>query len=261
MHRASAEGAGPALSGRLAPAPLALGETALFLDLDGTLAPISPRPEDVSPEPERTALLRALGRALGGRLAVISGRTLAEVDRILDGSVTAAAGVHGLERRFAGGAVWRAEASPSLVAARAVLAPLVGGWPGAWLEDKGLSLAAHYRAAPAAAEALRRVAEALARDGKLVLQAGHMVLELRTPGPDKGDAVGAFMAHAPFAGARPVFVGDDLTDERGFAAATDLGGFGVLVGGGRETAAQARLADVAAVRGWLSASLAAGKVA
>jgi trehalose 6-phosphate phosphatase len=255
MHRAGAEGAGPAVSGRPAPAPLTLAETALFLDLDGTLAPISPRPEDVGPDPERTALLRALGRALDGRLAVISGRTLDEVDRILDRSVAAVAGVHGLERRFTDGAVWRAQGSADLAGARATLLPLVKAWPGAWLEDKGLSLAVHYRAAPAAAEAVGRVAEALARRGELVLQAGHMVLELRTPGPDKGDAVGAFMANAPFAGARPVFVGDDRTDERGFTAAAERGGFGVLVGTDRETTAAASLADVAAVRAWLRASL------
>ena len=257
MHRAGAEGAGPALSGRPAPAPLALAETALFLDLDGTLAPISPRPEDVRPEPQRTALLHALARALDGRLAVISGRTLDEVDRILDRSVAAVAGVHGLERRFADGAIWRAQASPELAAARTALAPLTRAWPGAWLEDKGLSLAVHYRAAPAAVEAVRQAAEALARDGGLVLQAGDMVLELRTPGPDKGDAVRAFMAHAPFAGARPIFVGDDLTDEHGFIAAAEIGGFGVLVGGDRETTALAGLADVAAVRAWLQTSLAA----
>ncbi|HXQ10040.1 MAG TPA: trehalose-phosphatase [Caulobacteraceae bacterium] len=247
------------MSVRPAPAPLSLAGTALFLDLDGTLAPISPRPEDVGPEPERTALLRALAQALDGRLAVISGRTLGEVDRILDRSVAAVAGVHGLERRFTDGAVWRAEASPNLAAARRALAPLTDAWPGAWLEDKGLSLAVHYRAAPAAAEEVRHAAEALARAGALVLQAGDMVLELRTPGPDKGDAVGAFMAQAPFAGGLPVFVGDDLTDERGFAAATEMGGFGVLVGSGRKTAALAGLTDVAAVRAWLRASLAAGR--
>jgi trehalose 6-phosphate phosphatase len=256
MHRAGAEGAGPTVNARPSPAPLALAATALFLDLDGTLAPISPRPEDVGPEQARTALLRALAQALDGRLAVISGRTLGEVDRILDRSVLAVAGVHGLERRFADGAVWRAQASPGLEAARAALAPLIAAWPGAWLEDKGLSVAVHYRAAPAAAEAVRSAAEMLARDGALVLQAGHMVLELRTPGPDKGDAVAAFMAHAPFSGARPVFVGDDLTDERGFAAAAGMSGFGVLVGRDRETAAAAGLADVAAVRAWLQASLA-----
>jgi trehalose 6-phosphate phosphatase len=257
MHRAGAEEAGPAASERPLPGPLALAGTALFLDLDGTLAPISPRPEDVGPDPQRTALLRALDQALDGRLAVISGRTVGEIDRILDHSVAAVAGVHGLERRFADGAVWRAEASPTLAAARTALARLVDAWPGAWLEDKGLSLAVHYRAAPAMAEAVREAAQAQARDGELVLQAGHMVAELRTPGPDKGDAVTAFMARAPFAGARPVFVGDDQTDERGFAAAARLGGFGVRVGGGGDTAATASLADVGAVRAWLAASLAA----
>ena len=82
-----------------------------------------------------------------------------------------------------------------------------------------------------------------------------MVAELRTPGPDKGDALAAFMAEPPFAGARPIFVGDDLTDEHGFAAAAALGGFGVLVGPARPTQARARLDDVEAVHAWLAAAV------
>ena len=256
MHRAGAEedDATPAQ----APPPLALAEAALFLDLDGTLAPIAPRPEDVKPDPARSELLRRLSTALAGRLAVVSGRSLTDVDRILDGSVTALAGVHGLELRFPDRRDWRAAPNESLAAARDTLASLVARWPGIRIEDKGLSLAAHYRAAPEAAASVKRLTEQLARELGLVLQPGDMVAEVRTPGPDKGGAVRAFMAEPPFAGSRPIFVGDDLTDERGFAAATALGGFGVLVGRPRETRAQARLADVAAVRAWLTASLAGG---
>lgn len=254
MHRAGAQQ--PDAATDLAPPkPLELADAALFLDLDGTLAPISPRPEDVQPDIERTELLRRLSLALGGRLAVVSGRSLADVDRILGGAVAALAGVHGLELRFPDRRLWRSAPSPSLVDARDTLASLVARWPGIRIEDKTLSLAAHYRAAPEAAAWVKRLTEQLARELGLVLQPGDMVAEVRTPGPDKGGAVRAFMAEAPFAGARPVFVGDDLTDERGFAAATALGGFGVLVGPPRETRASARLADVAAVRAWLSTSL------
>jgi trehalose 6-phosphate phosphatase len=255
MQRAGAKERHVALDG--APAPLALDEAALFLDLDGTLAPIAPRPEDVRPEAARTELLRRLCRALDGRLAVVSGRALADIDRILDGAARTAAGVHGLELRFPDGRIWRSAPSPNLPAARDSLASLVERWPAIRIEDKDLSIAAHFRAAPQAAGPVQRLAERLAREIGLVLQLGDMVAELRTPGPDKGGAVRAFMAEPSFAGARPTFVGDDLTDERGFAAAAALGGFGVVVGKERQTLASARLPDVAAVLSWLEASLGA----
>ncbi|HLK26576.1 MAG TPA: trehalose-phosphatase [Caulobacteraceae bacterium] len=254
MHRGRAQKADSA-SADAPPLP-PLADSALFLDLDGTLAPISPRPEDVKPEVWRTDLLRRLGKALGGRVAVVSGRALADVDRILDRAVEAVAGVHGLELRLPGRGVWRAQPSASLAAARDSLESLVERWPGIRIEDKALSIAAHFRAAPEAGASVRTLTERLARELGLVLQPGDMVAELRTPGPDKGGAVRALMAEAPFAGARPVFVGDDLTDERGFAAAAAMDGYGVLVGPPRETRATARLADVAAVRDWLEAALA-----
>ena len=237
------------------PDPLDVGADALFLDLDGTLAPIVSRPEDVRAEPGRNSLLRVLKDRLQGRLAVISGRSLAEIDRILDGAVDAAAGIHGLERRRVDGRLIQAPPSPGLAPARTALAGLVAAWPRVRIEDKGLSLAIHYRAAPQAAEAVKSLAERLAASGGLVLQAGDMVAELLSPGPNKGDAVRTFMAEPPFIGARAMFIGDDLTDEAGFAAVRALGGTGVLVGTGRPTAALARLDDVAAVLDWLGAGV------
>jgi len=243
------------------PGPLDLERVALFLDLDGVLAPIAARPEDVVPVAARTALLKALQAALGGRLAVISGRTIADLDRILDGSVVALAGVHGLERRGVDGQLWRAEPSKALGGVRSAFASLTQAWPGVELEEKGLSIGIHYRAAPAALPAVREVVDSLAPTVDLTLQWGNMVAELRTPGPDKGDALTAFMARPPFAGARPIFVGDDLTDEHGFAAAAAAGGYGVLVGPARPTAARMRLDDVEAVYDWLSAAVARNGVA
>ena len=233
---------------------------ALFLDLDGTLAAIEPRPEDVGPQAWRTDLLRRLGERLDGRMAVISGRSLEEVDRILEGAVIAVAAVHGLVRRRSDGIIEQSSPDPALGAARERFQTLCADFPGLTLEDKDLSLSVHYRQAPELAETVHKTAEAICAGTGLKLQLGHMVDEVRSPGLDKGGAVRAFMREAPFKGAVPVFVGDDLTDEDGFRAARALGGVSILVGVARATAADMRLEDVAAVRGWLEAALARDQV-
>jgi trehalose 6-phosphate phosphatase len=240
------------LDRRPAPPPaLDPSRTALFLDLDGTLAPIAHEPDAVVPSPELTRLLKSAALRLHGRLAVISGRSLEDIDRILEGAVTPAAAVHGLVRRNAKGAVLTLPPHPGLNFARDSLDRLTDR-RGILLEDKRLALAVHYRKAPEAEEAVLLACRNIAATTGLVLQLGRMVAELRTPGADKGDSVRAFMAEQPFAGALPVFVGDDLTDEDGFAAAAALGGYGVLVGDDRDSAARHRLPDVEAVLGWLA---------
>ena len=230
-------------------------QVALFLDLDGTLAAIEPRPEDVGPQSWRTDLLRQLLARLEGRLAVISGRSLEEVDRILENVVPAVAAVHGLVRRRADGALEETPPAEGLGLARAGLDALSARHPGLLIEDKGLSLAVHFRQTPELGDEVRRQAEAIAAETGLKLQRGDMVAELCTPGLDKGSAVRAFMHEDPFVDSVPVFVGDDLTDEDGFAAARAFGGVSVLVGGARATGADMRLEDVASVREWLEASL------
>jgi trehalose 6-phosphate phosphatase len=237
------------------PKPLQLGDTALFLDLDGTLAPIAARPQDVRPDPRRTSLLERLARKLDGRLAVISGRTLADVDRILEGCVASVAAVHGLVQRDADGQVSRSHGHPAMAAAAEGFRAFAARDSGLIVEEKaGLSVALHYRLAGRHAEAARACAQDLAARTGLLLQEGDMVEELRTPGASKGDSVRAFMAEPLFAGARPVFVGDDATDEDGFEAAQALGGVGVVVGAARPTAARFRLADVDAALAWLEAA-------
>jgi len=230
--------------------------SALFLDLDGTLAPFAARPELVGPVARRTAAVVQAAMVVNGRLAVISGRPLHDIDRILDGAVAAAAGVHGLERRSADGATRRADPHPAIEQACAVFRGLVQAEPGFLVEEKGLSVALHYRNAPDAADVAESAAARLAKHTGLKLQRGDCVVELRTPGADKGDAVRAFMAEPPFQGALPVFVGDDLTDEAGFGAAEDFGGFGVRVGAvARPTLARYALADIDAVLAWLETLL------
>ena len=233
---------------------------ALFLDLDGTLAPLFPRPDDTIIGVSIRRLLIRLQKAMGGRVAIVSGRSIAVIDRIVAIPGLAVAGIHGLERRSAAGHVTRVTAGTGLLAARHELADLVNQQPRLLLEDKGTSLGLHYRVAPELEAVAHAAAVSIAERHGLVLQYGKMVVEVREPGPDKGAALDAFMAEAPFQGARPIFVGDDMTDEAGFAAAQRFGGHGVLVGQPRSSAAAYCLDDVASVEAWLAASAAADTV-
>lgn len=238
-----------------APKPLSLRESALFLDLDGTLAPIAARPQDVRPDPRRTDLLERLADALEGRLAVVTGRTLADVDRILEGRVKAVAAVHGLVRRDSQGRLHETAAHPRLHEAAEAFREFAARDSGLIVEEKGLSVALHFRLAGRHAATARGLAHELAAETGLSLQDGDMVEELRTPGPTKADSVKAFMAEAPFHGATPIFLGDDSTDEDGFQAARDWGGAGILVGPPRSTGAKFRLSGVEAALCWLEAPL------
>lgn len=234
-----------------------LARIALFADLDGTLAPIEATPDAVKPNASRRRLLDALDRALAGRLAVVSGRALGDLDRVLEGRVRAVAAVHGLVRRAADGRITATGGDGRLDEALRAFLSFAEAQRGLLVENKGGAVALHYRAAPAAAGACRALARRLASHLGLEIQDGDMVVELRAPGPDKGDAVAAFMAEPPFAGFIPVFIGDDLTDENGFEAARALCGYGVIVGTRRPTAALYGLANVAAAQSWLRRALAA----
>lgn len=233
--------------------PLTLPRPALFLDMDGVLAPLAATPDAVAPDPRRTAVIRGLAERLDGRVAIISGRTIAEIDRIAESAAASASGVHGLERRRADGSLDRVDADPAVRDAVAAFHSFARTRPGLIVEDKAVSAGLHYRQAQDESGAVEALAERLAGETGLTLQAGHLVVELKTPGTDKGTALAAFMAEAPFEGAVPVMLGDDLTDEDGFRAAAALGGFGVLVGPPRETAARYGLPDVDAVLAWLDA--------
>jgi trehalose 6-phosphate phosphatase len=237
----------------LPPPSPALGDIALFLDMDGVLAPIEATPEAVAADPRRTAVLTRLGHGLQGRLAILSGRTIAEIDRIAEASAASASGVHGLERRRADGSLHRAEPAPEVRDAVAAFEAFASTRPGVIVEDKAVSAGLHYRGAPDEGGAAMALAQRLADETGLTIQAGNLVVELKTPGTSKGTALKAFMQEPPFAGAVPVMLGDDLTDEDGFRAAESLGGFGVLVGPPRETAARHGLPDVEAVLAWLNA--------
>lgn len=237
----------------LARPPVVADGIALFLDMDGVLAPMAPTPDAVGPVARRTAALKAVEARLGGRVAIVSGRTIAEIDRISDNALVSGSGVHGLERRLKDGSIQRRVADPGVARALAAFRVFAADHPGVIVEDKGVSVGLHYRLAPDAAGPAKALARALVDQTGLACQPGHMVVELKTPGADKGAAVTAFMHEAPFQGAVPVMLGDDLTDEYGFEAAAALGGYGVLVGPERDTAARYRLDDVDDVLTWLEA--------
>lgn len=236
------------------PKPLRLSESAVFLDIDGTLAPFAARPQDVRPDPRRTRLLERLNEGLDGRLAVVTGRTLEDVDRILEGRITCVAAVHGLVRRDCDGSLHEPQPHPGLRHATPALRAFAGRDPGLIVEEKGASVALHFRQARRYAAEARVVARRLADETGLYLQHGDMVEELRTPGPTKGDSIRGFMETAAFRDMVPVFAGDDVTDEHGFAEVERLGGYGVLVGGPRPTHARFSLRNVEDVMAWLEAA-------
>lgn len=255
MTSQPAAAGGPSLKDLPPPPVPPRATTAIFADLDGTLADIRPTPGDVKPDAVRDALLAGLARALDGRLAVISGRDLEDLDRVLEGRIKALGAVHGLVRRSANGELSGHDANPDIALAVKAFKALACGHPGLLVEDKGVAAAIHFRLAPDLADSCKALAVRMAADHGLDVQRGDMVVEVRAPGPDKGDAVAAFMREAPFAGATPIFIGDDVTDEDGFRSALSLGGYGVVVGPRRPTLARYALPDVSSVQAWLSSIL------
>lgn len=195
-------------------------------------------------------------RHLEGRMAIISGRSLAQLDAIL-GPVAqsfALSGSHGSEHRWHGVSA-QPKRPASLDEAARRLTPFVERHPGTLVEEKSYGVALHYRMRPEVEQDARRIAWDTARDLDLYLQDGKMMVELRVPGGDKGVAIRRLMGRAPMAGTMPLFFGDDRTDESGFEAVAELGGAGILVGAPRKTAARYRLASPAEVRAWLSGAL------
>lgn len=222
---------------------------ALFLDFDGTLVELAARPDAVAPAPSLVPLLANLSRRLQGALAIVTGRPIAVVDRFLEPLRLPVAGLHGVEMRATQDAARSSPPLPDLAAARARIAQLAEDWPALLVEDKGGAIAVHYRSVPAAGPAVRRLACSLLEDSAdaLVLIEGKMVVELLPAGRDKGTAILDLCGSAPFAGRRPVFLGDDVTDEAGFHAVNGLGGVSVRIGDGRATAARYRIDNVAGV--------------
>ncbi len=249
--RSAAQGraARPEAMASTPPPPLA-HDIALFHDLDGSLLDLAQRPDDVVVAPHLPKLLEALRQRLGGALAIVTGRQIQTVDRLLSPLQLPAAGLHGAELRRAGAVTeTRPAATDGLAEA---LRRYFGDDPNVLIEDKGMAVAVHYRLAPERAAECEAVASALASAMGLAATKGKMVIEVLPPQANKGNAVQTLMEQAPFAGRKPVFVGDDLTDENGILVAQAMGGYGVKVGAG-PSAARYRLDSVDAVHRWLAA--------
>jgi trehalose 6-phosphate phosphatase len=228
---------------------------ALFLDFDGTLVEIAPQPDSVEVAPELPDLLTRLHSALGGAVALVSGRGIDDIDRMLRTPGIAAAGQHGLERRDADGR--RITATIDQAALDDIirsLQPFVASHPGTRLEPKGMTVALHYRNAPEAeSDARAIVANLMERHGgDFHVQEGKMVLEVKPKGSTKGTVVEQFLTEPPFAGRIPVFIGDDVTDEDGFRAANRNGGLSIQIGTRLPTDATSRIASVTDLHRWLA---------
>jgi len=229
---------------------------ALFLDFDGTMVDIAPLPHAVEVPQPLIVVLRDIHQFLGGAVAVISGRPIAQIDAFLDPLKLAVAGVHGAERRGADGELTLLDTHP-LDQVEHEARALAARHPNLLVETKRGSVALHYRLAPQLEEACLQVMQAaVATSPGLTLLRGKMVVEAKPGGASKGRAIEDFLREAPFAGRSPVFIGDDVTDEAGFSTVQRLGGLGIKVGEG-STVAWRRLADPPALRRELQAAVAA----
>jgi trehalose 6-phosphate phosphatase len=210
---------------RLAP-PLTF---AYFLDVDGTLLEIRLRPQEVLADAPLCGLIKSVAAAAGEALALVSGRKIDDIDRIFEPIILPAAGLHGAEIRFQDGG--RIFADVGLMeAARPKLRDFASRCPGLMLEDKGATIALHFRQQPDLEDDVLALLQSVAQSLDLVVQPGKMVAELKPAGHSKATAIEVLLASPPFKGRTPVFIGDDLTDESGFDFVNERGGVSVRVG-------------------------------
>jgi trehalose 6-phosphate phosphatase len=244
---------------RSAPAEAAVrlcADSALFLDLDGTLIDLAPTPHGVSVPVDLVSILDRLHRNLRGALAILTGRSIQDLDRLLAPLRLPAAGQHGAEIRLSRDAPAEAATSAAVPDAwRERLGALAREDSRVVVEAKGLTIAVHFRAAPEREAQIRRIAAGLvALEPRFALQNGKSVIELRPRSIDKGTALRRYMALPTFAGRRPIVLGDDLTDEPAFSAARSLGGYALPIGP-VPRAAGISLSCPQIVRAWLTAGL------
>jgi trehalose 6-phosphate phosphatase len=205
---------------------------ALFLDIDGTLLDLADTPDEIVVPERLPSQLDALAQRLGGALALVTGRALAYADELFAPYRFPTAGLHGAELRRPDGNIAKAETTPQFEQLKADLRAATADLGGVLIEDKGAAVAAHYRLAPKRQVELEPLMEAvLAKAGEnWTLQRGKMVLEIRPARADKGRAIDIFLSQPPFAGRRPIAIGDVITDEAMFHVANRRNGHSIRVG-------------------------------
>jgi trehalose 6-phosphate phosphatase len=220
---------------------------ALFLDVDGTLIEIAEAPDLVTVPQDLPVILARLRRQLGGAIAIVSGRAIKDIDRLLSPFVAPSAGEHGAAIRMPDGSM---QEVPCEVAVpqdwKATLERETKKWPGVMLEEKAHGVTIHYRGAPMRSDDVWALARSLVSETNtwFRLLPARMAVEIGIKSTNKGNAVEALMAREPFQSRKPIYVGDDFTDEAGISAAARLGGQGLRVG-------EFFAGDPAAVRAWL----------
>ena len=224
---------------------------ALFLDFDGTLAPIVPRPEDAAASPETRRAVERIVERTGGAVAILSGRDLTDLDARLAPLKLPAAGSHGVVRRDAAGQLRRDAATGEELAAACSRVEEFAAQHGLLVERKAGAVTLHYRNKPEAADPSRELADEIvaATEGLRAIH-GNMVSEIAVLAANKGHALDAFMDEPPFAGRIPVMAGDDTTDEDAFEAAQRRGGIGLKIGTG-PSIANARAETIEGFLAWL----------
>lgn len=246
MVESAVSGSPPPLSLLSADQPIAL-----FLDFDGTLIDIAPTPDSIVVPAGMASGLESLARRIHGRLALVSGRSVENISAYLGTCEIAVAGSHGAELFGADGHRIGPPAAALPHGVEQAFLEYVAQAEGLEYEAKSHGAALHYRAVPAREAETREFAEDIARQHGLAVKFGKCVVEIVRKGADKGNAVRAFMQERAFSDALPIFVGDDITDEDGFRAAIQLGGFGVIVGERNDTLARYRLVSPSGVHEWL----------
>ena len=237
-----------------------LPSRAVLLDVDGTILDLAPTPLEVVVPPDLTVALERLSKRVGGALAFVSGRPLAELDLFFAPLKLPSIAVHGAELRQADGTVRRTTTflDPQL---KAELAGIADDRPGVLIEDKGYSIAVHYRQVPHLGREVRDAVSAVCArftSARLEILPGKSVVEVKQPSFNKGTAVRELMQHEPFKGRRPIFIGDDVTDEAAFDVMPEFDGVGFSVG--REMQGIAGMFETpAAVRRWIAEMVRAGK--
>ena len=227
---------------------------AIFLDFDGTLVEIAPSPNEIEVDPLTLITLETLFRKFDGALAIITGRKLEDIDTCLFPLILPAAGIHGVERRSSNGSIHTPAHDAKLSQIKKIISEYSKKNFGVFLEDKGQSLAVHYRMAPDKEKPIKLLLSKLTRNrDDLQILSGKMVYEVKPVSINKGTAIEAFMTEIPFKNRTPLFVGDDQTDEDAFKYVNKIGGLSVRVGTEGTSLAKFRLQNVVVARKWLSA--------